>query len=212
MADNSKIYPRNGDTSTVYLKNVVNNSNILVGDYTIYNDPKSDPRDFVKNNVFYHIPFIGDKIVIGKFCSIACGAKFLMNVGNHTLKSLSTYPFPIFNDEWNSGLPSKEAWDQHGDIVIGNDVWIGFEAVILSGVTIGDGSIIGTRSLVTKDVPPYTIVGGTPAKPIRLRFSEEIINQIQSIKWWDWPADKIAANIKAIQSGDIEALLKQGLS
>ena len=135
-----------------------------------------------------------------------------MNVGNHTLKSLSTYPFPIFNDEWNSGLPSKEAWDQHGDIAIGNDVWIGFEAVILSGVTIGDGSIIGTRSLVTKDVPPYTIVGGTPAKPIRLRFSEEIINQIQSLKWWDWPADKIAANIKAIQSGDIEALLKQGLS
>lgn len=206
MPDSTKIYPRINDTTTVYLKNVVKRPNIIVGDYTIYNDFRSDPRDFDKNNVFYHIPFIGDRLVVGKFCSIACGAKFLMNAGNHTLTSLSTYPFPIFPDEWDSGLPSRASWDMHGDIVIGNDVWIGFEAVILSGVTIGDGAIVGARAVVTKDVPPYTIVGGIPAKPIRRRFSDETIAALQKLAWWDWPAEAVAANVKAIQSGNLDAI------
>lgn len=202
-----KIYPRTGDDQIVYLKNVITKDNIEVGDYTIYNDFVHDPRDFEKNNVLYHYPVNGDKLIIGKFCSIACGSKFLFTSGNHSLKSLSTYTFPIFFEEW--GLDSKNitaAWDNKGDIVIGNDVWIGFEAVIMSGVTIGDGAIIGTRSVVTKDVPPYTIVGGVPAKPIRKRFSDEVISELTALQWWNWSEDRIKINIDAIQAGRIHDL------
>ena len=164
------IYPRTGDRQTVYLRAVVHGHNISVGDYTIYNDFVRDPVEFERNNVLYHYPVNGDRLVIGKYCSIACGAKFLLNSANHTLRSLSTYPFPIFYEAW--GTPVSEvssAWDNRGDIVIGNDVWIGYEAVILSGVHIGDGAIIGARAVVTRDVEPYTIMGGVPARPIRKR-------------------------------------------
>ncbi len=203
----NKIYPRPHDKQIVYLKSVVDNPNIEIGEYTIYNDFVNDPCDFEKNNVLYHYPINGDKLKIGKFCSIACGSKFLFTSANHTLGSLSTYTFPIFFDEW--GLDAKNirsAWDNKGDIVIGNDVWIGYEAVILSGVTIGDGAIIGTRAVVTKDVPPYTIVGGVPAKPIRRRFDDETIAELLRLRWWDWDREKISRNISAIQSGNIAAL------
>lgn len=199
-----KVYPRTGDTQTVYLKSVITDPNIEVGDYTMYNDFVHDPRDFQKNNVLYHYPVNHDKLVIGKFCSIACGAKFIFTSANHTIASLSTYPFPIFFEEW--GLDKANvttAWDNKGDIVIGNDVWIGYEAVIMPGVTIGDGAIVGTRAVVTKDVPPYTIVGGIPAKPIRKRFSEETISVLLKMKWWEWDTDKIRENLSAIQAGDI---------
>lgn len=202
-----KIYPRTEDKQTVYLKSVITNPNITVGDYTMYNDFVNDPTLFEKNNVVYHYPINHDRLVIGKFCSIACGARFLFNSANHTMTSLSTYPFPLFFEEW--GLDRKDvatSWDNKGDIIIGNDVWIGYEAVMLAGVTIGDGAIIGTRAVVTKDVPPYTIVGGVPAKPIRKRFSEETVSALLEIKWWDWPKEKIAQNIGAIQSGHIERL------
>lgn len=203
----NKIYPRTEDKETVYLKNVVTDPSIIVGDYTMYNDFVNDPQQFEKNNVLYHYPVNHDKLKIGKFCSIACGAKFLFNSANHTMKSLSTYPFPIFFEEW--GLDVRDitsAWDNKGDIVIGNDVWIGYEAVIMAGVTIGDGAIIGTRAVVTKDVPPYTIVGGVPAKKIRKRFSEEMIARLLNMKWWDWPIEKISQNIEAIKAGKIEIL------
>ena len=203
----NKIYPRMGDKETVYLKSVVTDPNITVGDFTMYNDFVNDPREFEKNNVLYHYPINHDKLKIGKFCSIACGAKFLFNSANHTVKSLSTYPFPIFFEEW--GLDVKDitsAWDNKGDIVIGNDVWIGYEAVIMSGVTIGDGAIIGTRALVTNDVPPYTIVGGVPAKQIRKRFPEEIISELLKLKWWDWTFEKISQNIEFIKNGDLKHL------
>ena len=199
-----KIYPRTGDTQTVYLKNVITNPNIVVGEYTMYNDFVHDPQMFEQNNVLYHYPINHDRLIIGKFCSIACGAKFLFNSANHTLSSISTYPFPLFFEEW--GLEKKnvtDSWDNKGDIVVGNDVWIGYEAVILAGVTVGDGAVIGARAVVTKDVPPYTIVGGVPAKTIRKRFSEEQVEKLLSIRWWDWPREKIAENIKAIQSGTI---------
>lgn len=202
-----QIYPRTGDKETIYLKHVITNPNITVGDFTMYNDFVNDPTLFEKNNVLYHYPINHDKLQIGKFCSIACGAKFLFNSANHTLFSLSTYPFPLFFEEWR--LEKKDvtkAWDNKGDIVIGNDVWIGYEAVILAGVTIGDGVIIGTRAVVTKDVPPYTIVGGVPAKPIKKRFSEETISALLEIQWWNWSEEGIARNIGAIQSGNIEQL------
>ena len=207
MAMTDKIYPRTGDRETVYLKNVIDNPNIQIGDYTIYNDFVHDPREFRKNNVLYHYPINKDRLIIGKFCSIACGAKFLFNSANHKMASLSTYTFPLFFEEWDLEKENvAQAWDQKGDIIIGNDVWIGYEAVILSGVTIGDGAVIGCRAVVTKDVPPYTIVGGVPAKPIRKRFDEETIKELQKIKWWDWPEEKIAGKIPAIQAGDLEEL------
>ena len=179
MMDKQKIYPRSKDRETVYLKNVVTDPTIIVGDYTMYNDFVNDPVDFQKNNVLYHYPINHDKLIIGKFCSIACGARFLFNSANHSMTSLATYPFPIFFEEWGLDVSHiTEAWDNKGDIVIGSDVWIGYEAVIFAGVTIGDGAIIGTRAVVTKDVPPYTIVGGVPAKPIRKRFSDETISAL----------------------------------
>lgn len=206
---NDKIYPRTGDRETVYLKNVVTGPNIEIGDYTMYNDYVRDPRDFEKNNVLYHYPVNDDKLKIGRFCSVACGAKFLFTGGNHTMKSLSSYPFPIFFEEW--GLDAKnirQAWDNKGDIVIGNDVWIGYEAVILSGVTVGDGAVIGARAVVTKDVPPYTVVGGVPAGAIRKRFDDKTVERLMSLRWWDWDEEKIRRHISAIQSGDIAALDK----
>ena len=205
-----QIYPRTGDKETLYLKHVITNPNITVGDFTMYNDFVNDPTLFENNNVLYHYPINHDKLQIGKFCSIACGAKFLFNSANHTLSSLSTYPFPLFFEEW--GLEKKDvtnAWDNKGDIVIGNDVWIGYEAVVLAGVTIGDGAIIGTRAVVTKNVPPYTIVGGVPAKPIKKRFSEETISALLEIQWWNWSKERIARNIGAIQCGNIEQLKQE---
>ncbi|CZR97616.1 MULTISPECIES: CatB-related O-acetyltransferase [unclassified Clostridioides] len=208
IPNSNKIYPRSNDYQTVYLKNIITKENIEVGDYTIYNDFYNDPRDFEKNNVLYHYPINNDKLIIGKFCSIACNSKFLMTSGNHTMKSQSTYTFPIFYEEWGLDVCHiKDAWDNKGDIVIGNDVWIGYDSIIMSGVHIGDGAIIGTRAVVTNDVPPYSIVGGIPAKVIKKRFSDDTISKLLEIKWWNWPYKKIQSNIDYIQSGDIDKLV-----
>lgn len=209
MADTKKIYPRPGDNQTVYLKNVITTPNIEVGDYTMYNDFFNNPRKFEQNNVLYHYPVNNDKLIIGKFCSISCGAKFLFNSANHSMASLSTYPFPLFFEEW--GLDKRnvtKSWDNKGNIIIGNDVWIGFEALILAGVSIGDGAIIGSRAVVTKDVPPYTIAAGVPARPIRKRFDDDAISNLIKIKWWNWPDEIITENIQAIQSGNITKLME----
>ena len=204
----TKIYPRTGDNQTVYLNAVIKDPQIEVGDYTIYNDFIANPLLFEKNNVLYHYPIHREKLIIGKFCSIACGTKFLFNCANHTLKSLSTYTFPLFYEEWELEKSNiTTAWDNKGDIVIGNDVWIGYEAVIMAGVHIGDGAIIAARAVVTKDVPPYTIVGGTPAKEIRKRFDAEVIQQLLMLKWWDWSADNIRQCLPYIMEGKINELL-----
>lgn len=204
----TKIYPRTGDQQTVYLNAVIKDPQIEVGDYTIYNDFIADPLLFEKNNVLYHYPIHREKLIIGKFCSIACGTKFLFNCANHTLKSLSTYTFPLFYEEWELEKSNiTTAWDNKGNIVIGNDVWIGYEAVIMAGVHIGDGAIIAARAVVTKDVPPYTIVGGTPAKEIRKRFDAEVIEQLLIQKWWDWSTDKIHQCLPFIAEGKLDELL-----
>lgn len=210
--DKRKIYPRTGDNQTVYLQSVVTRKTIEVGDFTIYNDFVNDPRDFEKNNVLYHYPINGDRLVIGKFCSIACGAKFIFNCANHTLRSLSTYTFPLFFEEWDlSKSELASAWDNKGDIIIGNDVWIGYDAVIMAGVTIGDGAIIGARAVVTKDVAPYSIVGGVPAREIRKRFAPEVIARLRELQWWNRSEEKIRKTIPAIQAGDVEKLEKLSL-
>lgn len=204
---NTKTYPRTNDYQTIYLNTIINNPNIIVGDYTIYNDFVNDPVQFEKNNVLYHYPINQDRLIIGKFCSIACGAKFLFNSANHTLKSLSNYTFPLFFEDWE--LDKKNvalAWDNKGDIIIGNDVWIGYEAVIMAGVHIGDGAVIAARAVVTKDVPPYTIVGGTPARKIRMRFEEETIARLQQIQWWNWPVEKIRRSLPYIMNGTVGRL------
>lgn len=207
MMNKHKIYPRSKDRETVYLKNVVTDPSIIVGDYTMYNDFVNDPTNFQKNNVLYHYPINHDRLIIGKFCSVACGARFLFNSANHSLTSLAIYPFPIFFEEWDLDVSHiTEAWDNKGDIVIGNDVWIGYEASILAGITIDDRAIIGTRAVVTKDVPPYTIVGGVPARQIRKRFPDEVISTLLTLKWWDWPEERIGINLDAIQSGHIDLI------
>ena len=162
LIDSNKIYPVDIDKNIVFLKNILKNPNIEIGDYTFYHDTIS-PLNFEQNNVLYQYPCNNDKLKIGKFCSIAMGAKFIFNGANHSMKSLSTYPFPLFADETHYNQDIVTAWDNKGDIVIGNDVWLGYDSIIMAGVTIGDGAIIGTRALVTKDVEPYTIVGGIPA-------------------------------------------------
>ncbi|OXS26675.1 MAG: acetyltransferase [Acetobacterium sp. MES1] len=207
MSIPGKTYPRTGDTQTIYLNAVITNHNIKIGDYTMYNDFVNNPIDFEKNNVLYHYPINHDQLIIGKFCSIACGAKFIFTSANHTLKSLSTYPFPLFWEEY--GLEQKDvtqAWDKKGDIVIGNDVWIGYEAVIMSGVHIGNGAIIGTRAVVTKDVERYTIVGGVPAIPIKKRFDDETIEKLQSLCWWDWDKEQLREKLNDIMCGNIGQL------
>lgn len=204
----TKIYPRTGDEQTVYLNAVIKDPQIEVGDYTIYNDFVADPLLFEKNNILYHYPIHREMLIIGKFCSIACGTKFLFNCANHTLKSLSTYTFPLFYEEWELEKSNiTTAWDNKGDIVIGNDVWIGYEAMIMAGVHIGDGAIIAARAVVTKDVPPYTIVGGTPAKEIRKRFDTEVIQQLLKLKWWDWSTNKIRQCLPYIAEGKLDELL-----
>ena len=206
ISENS-IYPRTGDTQTVYLKNVITDPGIEVGEYSIYNDFVNDPRDFQKNNVLYHYPINHDRLLIGRFCSIACGAKFIFTSANHSLSSLSTYCFPLFFEQW--GLDRArvtESWDNKGDITLGSDVWVGYEALIMQGVTVGHGAIIGARSVVTRDVPPYAIVAGAPARLIRKRFPDDTIDRLLETKWWDWPSERIRRNISAIQSGDIDAL------
>lgn len=204
---NTKTYPRTNDRRTVYLNTVIDNPAIEVGDYTIYNDFVNDPAEFQKNNVLYHYPINKDRLVIGKFCSIACGARFLFNSANHTLGSLANYTFPLFFEEWKLDKANVAgAWDNKGDIVVGNDVWIGYEAVIMAGVRIGDGAVIAARAVVTRDVPPYTIVGGVPAKAIRPRFDDKTTARLLEMQWWNWPIEKIRENLPRIMQGEIDKL------
>lgn len=167
MPNANRMYPRNGGTNSIYLKNAITDPAIEVGDFTVYNDFVNDPRDFEKNNILYHYPINHDRLIIGKYGSIACGARFIMNGANHAMSSLSTFVFPLFADDWSTQLQMQDSWENKGDTVIGSDVWIGYEAVILPGVQIRHGAIVASRALVSKDIEPFTIVGGIAAKPIK---------------------------------------------
>jgi virginiamycin A acetyltransferase len=187
-----------------FLKNVVKNPNIIVGDYTYYDDFEN-VENFEKN-VKYLFDFTGDKLIIGKFCMIASGVTFIMNGANHLTDAVSTYPFAIFGNGWENAMEGK-SYPNKGDTIIGNDVWIGYNATIMAGVKVGDGAIIATNSTVTKDVEPYSIVGGNPAREIRKRFSEDDIQKLLALRWWDWDAEKITRNVQYLTDQNIEKLL-----
>lgn len=202
--DPANPHPMAGFPQVCYIKNTVNNPHIIIGDYTYYDDPE-DAENF-ERNVLYHFPFIGDKLIIGKFCAIARGAKFIMNGANHKLSGFSTYPFQIFGNGWEKAAPQPGELPYKGDTVIGNDVWIGYDVLVMPGVTIGDGAIVSSRSVVVGDVAPYSVVGGNPAKVLKQRFAPEVVAALQAVAWWDWPIEKITQHVGVITAGDIDAL------
>lgn len=202
----STIFPRSNDNQTVLLKNIIKDPAIRVGDFTYYHD-MTDPLQFEKNNVLYHYPVNEEKLLIGKYCSIACGAKFLFNGGNHRSASLANFPFAIFTELFPSGLNITDSWDNKGDIIIGNDVWIGYEALIMAGVTIGDGARIGSRSIVTRNVAPYEVVAGAPARVVKKRFDDSTIRELLKIKWWDMDAAGVERIIPFLAEGNLSGLI-----
>lgn len=186
----NEVFPNEYKTSC-FIKNVVTAPNIMIGDYTYYDDV--EPTAFEKNNVLFNYPEFGDKLVIGKFCSIASGTKFIMGAANHRISSVTTYPFNVFGGTWEEKTPPHlSQLPVKGDIVVGNDVWIGRESVIMPGVKIGDGCVIAAYSVVTKDVQPYSLVGGNPARFIKKRFKDELIDLLLRLKWWDYEQDDLA--------------------
>ncbi len=201
MIDPNNKYPIDNTERLCFLKNIISNPNILVGDYTYYDDP-DDVHNFLKN-VLYHFDFVGDKLIIGKFCQIATGVRFIMNGGNHAIDGFSTFPFRAFGGEW-SNVPLSSV--SKGNTIIGNDVWIGNSVTIMPGIQVGDGAIIATNSVVTKNVEPFNVVGGNPAVLIRKRFNDDIIKSLLTLKWWDWPLEKITLHANDIAQGNVKIL------
>lgn len=201
-------YPIPNYDKLIFLKPFIQASNIFVGDYTYFDDRRWGPEKFEEYNVLYNYDFSKVKLVIGKFCAIAAETRFLMT-GDHKLDAISTYPFPIFGQGWEGAfnvfdLPVK------GDIVVGNDVWFGYDCLIKNGVTIGNGAVIAARAVVVKDVPPYSIVAGNPAKVVKMRFDDRTIERLQRIAWWDWEIGKINEHLKLICHLDIDRLEEVG--
>jgi len=204
--DSSVTFPRSGDELTVLLKNVVTSPFIEVGDFTYYHDFE-DVRAFERKNVLYHYPYVNhDRLRIGRYCSIASGANFLFNGGNHKSAAFANFPFAIFPELFEHEFPVQSGWDNKGDIVIGNDVWIGYQALVMAGVTIGDGARIGSRAIVTRDVAPYAVVAGSPAREVKRRFPAEVIAKLQKLAWWDWEPEKVRAHLEALTHADLQAL------
>ena len=208
LPDPDVIFPNEYKTSC-FIKNVVKAPNISIGDYTYYDDT-DDPAGFEQKNILFNYPEFGDKLVIGKFCQIAAGTKFIMGPANHRISSVTTYPFNVFGGAWSENTPPHMSQlPFKGDTIIGNDVWIGRESVIMPGVKIGDGAIIGAYSVVTKDVPPYSVAGGNPAKFIKKRFDEELIELLLKIKWWDFEPEKLVQFLPLLCEPDLDKVLMQ---
>lgn len=201
--DKNTPFPLQGYDRLCFLKNIITNPNIEVGDYTYYDDFE-DVHNFEKN-VKYHFDFIGDKLIIGKFCMIASDVTFIMNGANHLSESVSTYPFAIFGNGWEKAMEGK-GYPTKGNTIIGNDVWIGHRATIMPGVKVGDGAIIASNATVTKDVAPYAVVGGNPAREIKKRFSDAQIADLLEIAWWNWPIEKLTRHVHILTDMDVEAL------
>lgn len=199
-------YPRSEFKRFAFLKPLINNPLISVGDFTYYDDPDG-PEKFEHNNVLYLHDFLGDRLIIGKFCALATGATFLMNGANHDMSGISTYPFGVMGNGWEEGFDIEIFNAQsRGNTVVGDDVWIGRGAMIMPGVSIGSGAIIGSGAVIASDVPPYGIVAGNPGQIIRMRFDEDRIHRLMALSWWDWPIGLINKYRLLIQGADIDAL------
>lgn len=202
--DPGTLYPLKGYDKLIFLKNFVKAPNISVGDYTYYDDRRHSPERFEDYNVLYNYDFVKVKLVIGKFCAIAAETRFMMT-GDHKLDAISTYPFPVFEHGWENVYDMKKL-PVKGDIVIGNDVWLGYDSLIKNGVTIGHGAIVASRAVVVKDVPPYSIVAGNPAKVVKKRFDDPTIDRLLQIAWWDWDIEKINRHLSLICHLDVDKL------
>lgn len=198
------IFPNPKIPSLCFIKNVVKNPNIIVGEYTYYDDING--AENFESHVTHHYDFIGDKLIIGKFCAIAKGIEFIMNGANHRINSITTYPFNIMGNGWEKSAPYLSELKLKGDTIVGNDVWIGQNVTVLPAVHIGDGAIIGANSVVAKDIPPYSVAVGNPCEVKRKRFDEDLIEYLLQIKWWDWDAEKIFKNMEALCSGDLSKI------
>lgn len=206
--DPNAVFPNEYGTSC-FIKNVIKAPNISVGDYTYYDDDK-DPTGFEKNNVLFNYPVFGDKLIIGKFCQIASGTQFIMGAANHRLCSATTYPFNVMSEAWAEIAPVHLSQLPHkGDTVIGNDVWFGRNCVVMPGVMIGDGAIVAAHSVVTKDVEPYSVVGGNPARFIKKRFDDELTELLLRFKWWDLPPDELAEVMPLLCDADLEKVRRE---
>jgi virginiamycin A acetyltransferase len=197
-------HPMRGFPQVCYIRNTVDNPQILIGEYTYYDDP--DGAEHFERNVLYLFPFVGDRLVIGRYCAIARGTKFIMNGANHKLSGFSTYPFNIFSDDWAHVTPLPEELPFKGDTVVGNDVWLGYESLVLPGVRIGHGAIVAARAVVASDVPPYAIVAGNPARVVKMRYDEASVARLLRIAWWDWDAARVTRHLAQIVGTDLDAL------
>lgn len=204
--DPAQSHPMPGVRRVGFLKPLVDAPNVVIGDYTYYDDPHG-PERFVENCVLYHYPFVGDRLVIGRFCAIGEGVRFVMNGATHAMSGFSTFPFNIFGLGWEDGFdPASWTRENRGDTDVGNDVWIGARATILPGVSVGSGAIIATQAVVSRDVPPYAVAAGNPARAVKQRFDEDTVSRLLTVAWWDWPAEKITRNLDAIRGSNLSAL------
>ncbi|MER5808401.1 CatB-related O-acetyltransferase [Streptomyces sp. NPDC002033] len=202
-ADPMVLHPIPGQPRVVLLKPLVTSGLIEVGEYSYYDDP-DDPTAFETRNVLYH--YGPEKLVIGKFCALGAGVRFLMNGANHRMDGPSTFPFPIMGGSWAAHFDLITGLPGRGDTVVGNDVWFGYGTTVMPGVRIGHGAVIGSGAVVVDDVPDYGIVGGNPARLLRTRYEDADIARLLRIAWWDWPVERISAHLRVIMSGTVDEL------
>jgi len=203
--DPSDREPMKGHPRVGFLKPILADlPNVEVGDYTYYDDPAGPER--FRDNILYHFPFVGDRLVIGRYCAIAAGTRFIMNGANHAMGGVSTYPFAAFGQGWDVVPMSEMSFPNKGDTVVGHDVWMGYESLVMPGVRIGCGAVVAARSVVASDVPPYAVVAGNPARVVKMRFPEETVTALLLLRWWDWEPERVTRAIPAIVKGDLDAL------
>ncbi|WP_127538526.1 Vat family streptogramin A O-acetyltransferase [Paenibacillus illinoisensis] len=197
--DKTKLFPNENIRTVCYIQNLPSRPNVDIGDYTYYSDNSNPPEHFY-DRVLHHYDFLGDRLVIGKFCAIAEGVTFIMNGANHRMEGMTTYPFNIFGGEWERVTPTLDQLPFKGDTVLGNDVWLGQNVTIMPGVTVGDGAIVASNSTVTRNIEPYVIVGGNPAKPIKKRFDDKTIELLLELKWWDQDEEWLDTHLEQLVS------------
>jgi virginiamycin A acetyltransferase len=215
LPDPDRLHPLDGDSSTVLLRPLWaahpppdGGGPVDIGAWSYYSD-FDDPLRFFSRNVRYHFPFSRARLRIGRFCALAHGTTFVMSDANHVLSGASTFPFPILGGAWAGSMPlAAMPFPDRGDTVVGHDVWLGYESLVLPGVTIGHGAVVGARAVVSRDVPPYAVVAGNPARVVRQRFAPDDVARLLALAWWDWPAEALTPAIPALVRGDLEALAR----